>query len=864
MPRPARNAASLKSHLSRCGYDAARLAESYSFDGHVVALAGFACKPWDTRTACVAAVDADGDSKGAAEQCSNLGAPAVFVCHSEGVDWWKMGATGPTERRGFGWGEVSRVFDDHRAELRPKRIYEAKLRRGRSADGQMWFFDVGLMPAVERNIGQALLRVVEETIGNLRREVGSLIRRRQDEEDVYRTVFWFLAAKVLHDKGVPNFIRIDLTNPDEVFDRIGKHHGERDRLPPFGRQGRSAIEAAAREIAKRGSFANVSSESLAFVYENALIDPNADRKRKSKKADSIDIRRELGIHSTPSVLVDHMLAQLWPMIEEIPEEKRRVFEPACGHAPFLVASLRWLRDFTDESDPDARHRYLRQHLHGIEADPFAVEVARLSLLLADAPHGNKWEISVGDMLAPRVLASHARMAGILVANPPYEAFKLDQKKRYKRLGEPITALTKGVEVLQRTLPNLRAGSAFGVVMPQGVLHDRESRRVREFVLANCDLAEIAVFGDNLFEHGDQEVTVLMGRRRKPGTRPVTLWYRRVRERGMAAFKDRLAFSTEREVGQERFTKRPDAILLLPDLLEVWDYLRGTPLLHRVADIQQGFQFLNEEKLKGREVVSKTKRAGWVRALLRASDDYDIWRLPKPVWIDAAPGNFRRPGAASRLGVAQIVLNYAPVAREPWRLKAVVDDTGIAVSSRFLVFRRKRGGPSLRVLWAVLNSPVANGYAYCFSGKRETLVKEWRAFPVPTITAERALAIENAAAGYIAAVDAAETAFMQPDSNETVRRALLAMDAEVLRLYDLPPQLEWNLLDRFAGVERKGVGCVFGDYYPAEFKPCIPLHEYISEDYKRSTAGEIVKRLKPVRSKAAIAALDRTEFVVAEE
>ena len=52
----------------------------------------------------------------------------------------------------------------------------------------------------------------------------------------------------------------------------------------------------------------------------------------------------------------------------------------------------------------------------------------------------------------------------------------------------------------------------------------------------------------------------------------------------------------------------------------------------------------------------------------------------------------------------------------------------------------------------------------------------------------------------------------------MKQALLALDAEVLKLYDLPPALERQLLDLFTGVERKGVGCDFRGYYPPGFSP----------------------------------------------
>src|SRR5690606_4168661 len=117
----------------------------------------------------------------------------------------------------------------------------------------------------------------------------------------------------------------------------------------------------------------------------------------------------------------------------------------------------------------------------------------------------------------------------------------------------------------RALPHLQAGGVFGVVMPVGVLHDKESKPVRSELLKDFDLSEISVFADNLFEHGDHEVAVLMGRKKKPRTKPPTLMYRRVREAGMAAFKERLMFSWEREVSPERFKASANAHLRVPEL-----------------------------------------------------------------------------------------------------------------------------------------------------------------------------------------------------------------------------------------------------------------------------------------------------------
>ena len=40
---------------------------------------------------------------------------------------------------------------------------------------------------------------------------------------------------------------------------------------------------------------------------------------------------------------------------------------------------------------------------------------------------------------------------------------------------------------------------------------------------------------------------------------------------------------------------------------------------------------------------------------------------------------------------------------------------------------------------------------------------------------------------------------------------------------------------------------FPNYYPEDFKPCIPLHKYLEMDLKQSSAGELLKRIKPFDS-----------------
>jgi hypothetical protein len=145
---------------------------------------------------------------------------------------------------------------------------------------------------------------------------------------------------------------------------------------------------------------------------------------------------------------------------------------------------------------------------------------------------------------------------------------------------------------------------------------------------------------------------------------------------------------------------------------------------------------------------------------------------------------------------------------------------------------------------VLNSPIGNAYAYCNTMQKHIYDGLIAALPLPMRWENQVDTIIEAAKAYLAIAKASESAFMQPDSKNEVKRALLALDAEVLKLYDLPPRLERQLLDLFSGVERKGVGCEFRGYYSPGFTSYLPLHMVISERFQHAAADATADRFKP--------------------
>src|SRR5205085_1453118 len=160
-------------------------------------------------------------------------------------------------------------------------------------------------------------------------------------------------------------------------------------------------------------------EALAYVYENTLI--------------SRETRSELSTHSTPPFLVDYVVGNLADWVKEIPVNERSVYEPACGHAAFLVSAMRLLTELlpVEKTIPSRRGPYLRSRLHGTDIDQFALELARLSLTLTDIPNPDGWDLKVQDMFLAERIADQAKRNTIVLANPPFDNFTSKEQQSYR-------------------------------------------------------------------------------------------------------------------------------------------------------------------------------------------------------------------------------------------------------------------------------------------------------------------------------------------------------------------------------------------------------------------------------------------------
>jgi len=152
---------------------------------------------------------------------------------------------------------------------------------------------------------------------------------------------------------------------------------------------------------------------------------------RAKVEDKPEVKKAGGVYYTPTYIVDYIVAQTVGALLEgkTPREaaKLSICDPACGSGSFLLGAyqvlLDWHRDYYVDDDPDKyaraagrriqalyqgaggewrlttaeKRRILLNNIYGVDIDPQAVEVTKLSLLLKVLEGEN--EGSLGRQLA---------------------------------------------------------------------------------------------------------------------------------------------------------------------------------------------------------------------------------------------------------------------------------------------------------------------------------------------------------------------------------------------------------------------------------------------------------------------------------
>lgn len=755
-----------------------------------VALAAFSESPPSARSACAAMdfVPTGMASAARIEALTALGAPRVILLRDNEAEIWQLRRSeAPARERVVAANCLPEVIRTEAALWSP----DAIRRTSGLAPVGVWqsdFSDLGLWPVIEREVHIKLDRLLREVLFEAT-EQASRLKDRRHFPRLIRAVFGLLTAKVLIDRRHPEALG-PTGSGAEALALAQTHLGQTSEqwVPP-------AVLATAWDRIRSGFlFHNVSIDALTHLYEHTLVTPeNRDR---------------LGIHATPRGVAE-LMASLLPL-ESLPENRQRVVELCAGYGPFLLAALKRLQAQIG-GDPNERHRRLVTRLHGVEIEPFAIEVCRLSLTLADYPHRDGWRLEQDDVFRPGRIVAALEGAGAVFSNPPFEKFSAIERERYQ-----AGPTTKAVELLRRLL-EVEPPPLLGLVLPRVVVESRSGpmRALHEQLRRRYREIDTILAPDNLFTHSNVETVLLVARRPEAGER-VTL-------RSANVPGDQAA---ELQVGHYQPTWREEeqalggGSLLVDPLADVWGRLSTRQRLGEVATIHRGIQYNQpKEAVLARLSDQGTHRAKGV-ALAEALHPFG----PIDV-VDLVTD----PNALSRAGRhgwsrPKVLVNAIRRSRDPWCLTAAVDDLGLwgyqAVQG---VWPNDPHLWSIEVLAAVLNGPIA---AARLRGHKHLQVQALKGIPLPNLARLDVPLITSLVRQVMKGPDLA---------------TVLRIDAEVMRGYGLPARLERTLLRTLEGYERPGVPG-FERYYPPGFESALPLHQALDLLVERNQGRRAIERI----------------------
>lgn len=763
-----------------------------------VPLVAFTSTPPSYRSAAFAVIDGKNkESFRLVNEHRALCAPFLFVIDGKNVTVWQVRTIDPPrviEKTTV--AKLPSLFKRNNKIWNPGAIHRAKSIGAVEKGYQLDFVDIGLLPAIEGEIHSKLDRLLLETLAAASNTPGG---RSIDIRLLFRVVFRLLSAKVLQDRKHPYSESWNSEDLASVLKKIESYYSltiipETDinkKLP--------ALSAAWNCLRLGINFSNISADDLAFVYENTLV--------------TAESRKLFGTHSTPRQVAEYIVQRM--EFHRYEPEKLKIYEPFAGAGVFLVSALRHLRDRlpVDWSD-QRRHNFLIKRLAGDELDSFACEVANLSLILADYPHHNGWNINKVDLFDEGVLEERMSVHNVILCNPPFGPFNSQDRAKYSITS---TSYSKAVAVLDAAI-NAHP-IALGFVLPRAFILEKkfiDQRRKIEQLYGNVELVELP---DRTFGAAVIDTAVLIATEPRPSSSAnITLISTEI------AGRDRNIFLKTGKITTQRHLTRPvsesdKGDLWIPSLGPLWQYLDSYPRLETKLRPSRGIEWNYNQTM-----ASSGNRQKGYRKGLDTARNLKQFMLNQTVWLDFQPDSLRC-NYDKDWDLPKLIMNSARLSRGPWRIGASLETKGLLYSQQFyglwpIVTLRKR---DLLALSAVLNGPVANAFMSVHSPSKMFRAKAISQIPIPKAIPDRLADLVHEYSDRLANPQALG------DDDEYLEALLMQIDALVLEAYDLPPRIEKELLSYFLDADRP-VAHPWTHWDIAKPAPGLRLAERMSGNY----------------------------------
>lgn len=710
---------------------------------------GFARRsPQDMTTATLVAARSSNDvNEDLFTAARSLAAPVVILDRADNFEIWSVPAEPGTERQvnNAPQGDVTRLAALYRTTLDPDSLFSAK-----NTLRQLSLFpvDVNLLASARHELSSQLMtRVKEAAILS----TSPLPKEKNLKEEKLiagsQAVVGALAVLMMRDKfelegtGLDLFAQARKLFPN-YFNSLTPAISKVQSLPEI-------LEVLGEGI----NYQALDPRIVSLVYEEAIVDESE--------------RLKSGIFYTPPELADRMLKHV--PVEELAPDDRIVLDPACGSGTLLLAAHDRLQDLTPvQWERDTMHTYVTQHLHGIDQDQFAVDIARLALLLHALPEGNRWDITRQDSLSAELQRS--KQPTIIVSNPPWRDVRSSSGRRQQTADD----------FLRWALAALRPGGFFSIIMPSSWLTSTTSGPVRDLVREQSTIFEVWRLPDDTFASAETAPCVLFGQVGRSANRP---WvFRRVLRSSSKESFYRTGIADETYLATETEAAKPGTYLRGP-LDGAYELLSRMPTLDSVATVQSG--------PVPEPPVSNRGGSGDFLWLKNAKDFRAFSQIERSQVISARfPEDFHRAGNhdGSIYLQSKLVISADRRPRNPWRLKVGVDSIGVIPrDSLHMVIPRKSDPEVIAALLAILGSAFASAWVDSYQTKLAIDTSLIRQLPVPPPGPEWEVLSRAGRRMLEAANDPALAAVRAKELDEIVFQA-----------YGLPHRVTRSLVSHFAG------------------------------------------------------------------
>lgn len=224
------------------------------------------------------------------------------------------------------------------------------------------------------------------------------------------------------------------------------------------------------------------------LQEFSFIDSKTDVKGSAfQSVLGSAIRAGMGQYFTPDPAVDLAVGIMRPTASDM------ILDPFCGSGHFLSRCLNYVvKNQGEKLDSYALHQFKFFHLHGIEKSDRMVRIAMTDMMLHDDGHTNIRNLD--SLLSfenyPDIVAlgdegnTTPEVFSMILTNPPFGSIMrqevMEMVGRFQ-LGNKKKSLPLEILGLERCFQFLKPGGKLAIVLPDGLLKNKSSLFVRNWV-----------------------------------------------------------------------------------------------------------------------------------------------------------------------------------------------------------------------------------------------------------------------------------------------------------------------------------------------------------------------------------------------